>query len=97
MDKTIDELRTTFDEFSRRLEAKLKNFKATGQLTDESEIAQDLKNRYETIKTKLDLAVRAGDFPSVMKLEVDRALEGLRTDFLRFERQFDTAAVKNAK
>ena len=60
MDQTIDALRTSFDAFSRRLEAKLKNFKATGQLTDESEIAKNLRKRYEETKTKLDLAVRAG-------------------------------------
>jgi hypothetical protein len=97
MDETIDALRTSFDAFSRRLEAKLKNFKATGQLTDESEIAKNLKKRYEETKTKLDLAVRAGDLPGIMKLELDRALEGLRVDLLRLERRFDTAAEKDAK
>jgi hypothetical protein len=97
MDETIDALKMSFDAFSRRLEAKLKNFKATGQLTDESEIAENLRKRYEATKTKLDLAIRAGDLPGIMKLEFDRALEALRVDLLRLERQFDTAAAKEAK
>src|SRR4051812_26943936 len=97
MGETIDDLRMSFDAFSRRLEAKLKNFKATGQLTDESEIVEDLRKRYEETRTKLDLAIRAGDLPGIIKLELDRTLEGLRVDLLRLERQFDTAAVKDAK
>jgi hypothetical protein len=59
MSKEVDTLRARLDAFSRQLDAKIREFKVTGELKSKETI-EILRKRQEALKTKLDRAIRAG-------------------------------------
>jgi len=88
MSEEGDALRARFDAFSRRLDAKTREFKATGELESEDAI-ESLRKRRNAMKAKLDRAIRAGAVSDLLKLELERDFEGLLGEFSRMEKAFD--------
>ena len=97
MDERIDTLRARLDAFSRRLDAKVHDFKTTGRLIAESEETENIRKRHEAMKIELDRAIHAGAVPDILRLEFERDLDGLLGEFLRLEKEFDATAIEDAK
>src|SRR5215467_3236154 len=95
MSKEVDTLRARLDAFSRQLDTKIREFKATGELQSEETI-KILRKRQEALKTKLDRAIRAGAVSDILKVEFERDFEGLLDEFRRKEKEFDAATVTGA-
>ncbi len=95
MSKEVDTLRARLDAFSRQLDAKIREFKATGEL-ESKETIEVLRKRQEALKTKLDRAIRAGAVSDMLKLERKRDFEGLLDEFRRMEKEFNAATVTGA-
>jgi hypothetical protein len=95
MSKAVDTLRARLDTFSRQLDAKMREFKATGELESEKTI-EILRKRQEALKTKLDRAIRAGAVSDMLKLEFERDFGGLLDELRRKEKEFDAATVTGA-
>jgi hypothetical protein len=95
MSEEVERLRARLDAFSRRLDAKIFEFKATGVLKSE-EMIEILRKRQEAMKTKLDRAIRAGAVSDILKLELARDFEGLLGGLSRIEKEFDAATVIGA-
>lgn len=96
MDEETNVLKTKFDDFSSRLDAKTHEFKATGELQNEHMIAS-LRKRQRAMKAKLDDAIRSGIVTKVLKLEVERDFESLLGEFSRIEKEFDAAAIREVQ
>src|SRR5262245_15354209 len=95
MSKEVDTLRAGLDAFSRQLDAKIREFKATGEL-ESKETIEILRKRQEALKTKLDRAIRAGAVSDMLKLERKRDFEGLLDELRRMEKEFNAATVTGA-
>jgi hypothetical protein len=74
MSKTVDTLRARLDAFSRQLNAKIREFKATGELESKVETIEILRKRQEALKTQLDRAIRAGAVSDMLKTKTKRSL-----------------------
>jgi len=95
MSEEVDTLRARLDAFSRRLDAKIREFKATGEL-ESNETIEILRKRQLALKEKLDRAIRAGAVSDMLKLERKRDFEGLLGELRRMEKEFDAATVTGA-
>jgi hypothetical protein len=95
MSKAVDTLRARLDAFSCQLDAKMREFKATGELESEKTI-EILRKRQEALKTKLDRAIRAGAVSEMLKLEFERDFGGLLDELRRKEKEFDAGTVTGA-
>jgi len=95
MSKAVDTSRARLDTFSRQLDVKMREFKATGELESEKTI-EILRKRQEALKTKLDRAIRAGAVSDMLKLEFERDFGGLLDELRRNEKEFDAATVTGA-
>jgi len=96
MDEEVDALKAKLDAFSRRLDARSREFKTTGELKNE-EAMGSLRKRHETLNLKLDRAIRAGVVSDILKLEIERDFASLLDDIGRREKEFDAAAIKDAQ
>jgi hypothetical protein len=94
MDEKTATLRARLDDFSRRLDAKTREFKATGELTERQ---ASVRKRSEAMKAELDRAIQAGSVSDILRLEFERDLNALLDDFSRMEKVFDAAAMKESK
>jgi hypothetical protein len=86
-------LRSRFDAFSRRLDARIKEFRERGELsTDQTAASGRLRERGEAIGKKLKVAIEKKDEADILKYEFERDLNNLAQDFEDFLRQIDAAA-----
>ncbi len=86
-------LRSKLDEFSRRLDAKIKEFHERGELSlDQSTISSRLQERRASTQRKLDVAIEKEREADILKYEFERDLNDLAADFETFLRQIDVAA-----
>jgi hypothetical protein len=97
MAEKADELKSRFEDFSTRLDARIREFKATGQLVVERGSIESLQKRRDAIRMDLDDAIRAGAWSDVVKLDLERNFNGLVSEFARMEKEFATSAAKDAK
>jgi uncharacterized protein YdcH (DUF465 family) len=95
MSKEVDTLRERLDAFSRQLDVKIREFKATGEL-ESKETIEVLRKRQKALKTKLDRAIRAGAVSDMLKLERKRDFEGLLDELRRMEKEFNAATATGA-
>ena len=96
MGEKADELKSRFEDFSKRLDFKIREFKATGQLAVDRGSIESLRKCHDAIKMDLDRAVRAGAWSNVVKLDLERNLNGLVSDLARIEKEFAASAAKDA-
>jgi len=57
---------------------------------------ENLSNRRDAIKMDLDRAIRTGALADILKLDIERNLNGLIGDLARMEQEFAASATKDA-
>ena len=96
MDEEADALKAKLDAFSRRLDDRIHEFRTTGEIKKE-EAMRSLRKRHETMKVRLDRAIRAGVVSDILKLEIERDFASLLDDIGLLENEFDAAAIRDAQ
>ena len=92
-----DELRDKFDAFSRRLDARAREFKERGEFSDLHEpFLESIRKRRASIKKKLDSAIQRGAKWDIIKYEAERDFNGLIEQFEQWEKQLDAESMKRA-
>jgi hypothetical protein len=90
-----DELRDKLDAFSRRLDARTREFKERGEFSDMHEpFLESIRKRQASIKKKLDSAIQHGAKRDLIKYEAERDFNGLIEEVLRWEKQLDADSMK---
>src|ERR1700730_4855270 len=90
-----DPLRDKLDAFSRRLDARIREFKERGEFSGmHEEFTQSIRKRQASIKEKLDSAIRDGVARDLIKYETERNFNGLIEEFLQWEKQLDAETMK---
>ena len=90
-----DELRDKLDAFSRRLDARAREFKERGEFSDMHEpFLESIRKRQASIKKKLDSAIQHGAKRDLIKYEAERDFNGLIEEVLRWEKQLDADSMK---
>jgi hypothetical protein len=90
-----DPLRDKFDAFSRRLDARTREFKERGEFSGMHEaFTQSIRKRQASIKQKLDSAIHNGATCDLIKYETERDFSGLIEEFVRREKQLDAETMK---
>jgi hypothetical protein len=85
-----DPLRDKLDAFSRRLDARVREFKERGEFSGMHEaFAESIRKRQASIKEKLDSAIHNGATCDLIKYEAERDFNGLIEEFLQWEKQLD--------
>lgn len=88
-------LRSKLDAFSRRLEARIREFKDRGEFSDtHSAFTEGIRKRHDTIKAKLDSAVDRGATWDLIKYEFERDFNALSEEFTQWERHLDATAMR---
>jgi hypothetical protein len=88
-------LRDKLDDFSRRLDARVREFKERGEFSDTHEaFTESIRRREASIKEKLDSAINKGARWDSMKYEFDRDFNGLIDEFARWGEQLDAETLK---
>jgi hypothetical protein len=90
-----DPLRDKLDAFSRRLDARVREFKERGEFSGmHEEFAQSIRKRQASIKEKLDSAIHNGATCDIIKYETERDFNGLIEEFLQWDKQLDAETMK---
>ncbi len=93
--KDRDALGKKFDAFSRRLDAKTKEFKQRGELSAGNKATSErLRKRMASVRQKLQSAIDKGREWEILGYEFERDLNDLAEDFERFVRRIDVVAMK---
>ena len=94
-DEDHDELRSKLDAFSRRLDARAREFKERGEFSDIHEpFLESIRERQASIKKKLDSAIQHSAKRDLIKYEAERDFNGLIEEFLQWEKQLDAESMK---
>jgi hypothetical protein len=84
------ELERDLEAFSRRLEARIHEFKATGQLPSaHEELANEMRERQAQLRRKVSEAIASGTAWDVIRTEFTRDFQALFDSFARWERRLD--------
>jgi hypothetical protein len=90
-----DPLRDKFDAFSRRLDARVREFEERGEFSDmQGAFLESIRKRQASIKEKLDSALGSGATRDLIKYEAERDVNGLIEEFVKWEKQLDAEAMK---
>ncbi len=88
-------LRNKLDTFSRRLDAKVREFKDQGEFSDDHEpVVEQIRKRHKCIREDLDAAIRKGAVWETIKYEFERDFNALHEELLRFEDRLDANVSK---
>jgi len=91
-----DELKDKLDDFSRRLDAQVRNWKERGEFTDTvRRLIDDIRRRRDQIEKKLALAEAKGTPWDVFKIETERDFSSLFDDLLQIGKRLDSEEIKS--
>ena len=91
-----DELKDKLDDFSRRLDAQVRNWKERGEFTDTlRRLIDDIRRRRDQIEKKLALAEAKGTPWDVIKIETERDFSSLFDDLLQIGKRLDSEEIKS--
>jgi hypothetical protein len=91
-------LRDKLDTFSRRLDARVREFKDRGGLSETHEaFTEDIRKRQAFLGEKLDSAIRKGAPWDVIKYEFELGFNALMEDFEQLEKQLDAETMKRER
>ena len=90
-----DELKDKLDDFSRRLDAQVRNWKERGEFTDTVRRLIDDRRRRDQIEKKLALAETKGTPWEVIKIETERDFSSLFDDLLQIGKRLDSEEIKS--
>ena len=90
-----DELKDKLDDFSRRLDAQVRNWKERGEFTDTvRRLIDDIRRRRDQIEKKLALAEAKGTPWDVIKIETERDFSSIFDDLLQIGERLDSEEIK---
>jgi hypothetical protein len=90
-----DPLRDKLDAFSRRLDARVREFKERGEFSGMPEaFTESIRKRQASIQEKLDSAIHEGATRDLIKYEIERDFTGLIEEFLQWEKRLDAETMK---
>jgi hypothetical protein len=90
-----DPLRDKFDAFSRRLDARVREFKERGEFSGmHEEFTESIRKRQVSIQEKLDSAIHNGATRDLIKYEIERDFTGLIEEFVQWEKRLDAETMK---
>ena len=90
MSKDPAALRRELDDLSRRLDARTREFRRNGEFSDVHEaLMNDIRNRHDQLRTKVDASVREGRSWDLVKTEFIRDYSSMFDDLLQFEERLD--------
>ena len=93
-----DPLRDKFDAFSRRLDARVREFKEQGEFSDmQGAFLGSIRKRQASIKEKLDSALGSVPTRDLIKYEAERNFNGLIEEFVKWEKQLDAETMKRGE
>ena len=92
------ELEHDLEEFSSRLDARIREFQATGQLSSaHEELANQMRGRQADLRKKVNDAIRSGTAWDVIRAEFVRDYRSLFDSFTRWEDRLNSDAAKPNK
>ena len=95
IDVERDNLKAKLDEFSRRLDAHVRDLKEQGQFTEEHRrLIAEITQRHDQMQRKLALAEAKGTAWEVFKRETERDFSSLFDDLLQINERLDTDEMK---
>jgi len=90
-----DELNERLDDFSRRLDAHVRDLKERGGFTDvHRTLVDDIRRRHDLTQRKLVLVEAHGTPWDVIKTETERDISSLFDDLLQINEQLDADQMK---
>ena len=90
-----DELKDKLDEFSKRLDAHVRDLKERGQFTEaHRNLIAEIRQRHDQMQKKLALAEAHGTPRDVIKIEAERDFSSLFDDLLQINERLDTGEMK---
>jgi hypothetical protein len=89
-----DELKDKLDEFSKRLDAHVRDLKERGEFTDvHRTLIDDIKRRHDQILKQLALAEAHGTPRDVIKIEAERDFSSLFDDLLQINERLGSKPI----
>ena len=90
-----DELKDKLDDFSRRLDAEVRNWKERGEFNDTlRRLIDDIRRRRDQIEKKLALAEAKGTPWDVIKIETEWDFSSIFDDLLQIGERLDSEEIK---
>jgi hypothetical protein len=93
-----DDLNERLDDFSRRLNAHVRDLKERGEFTDvHRTLIDDITRRHDQIQKKLASAEAHGTPWDVVKIETERDFSSMFDDLLQINEQLDAGEMKGKR
>ena len=90
-----DELKDKLNDFSRRLEAQVRDLKERGEFTDvHRRLIEDITQRHDQIRKKVALAENRGTPWDVIKSQTERDFSSIFDDLLQIGEKLDSDEMK---
>jgi deoxyadenosine/deoxycytidine kinase len=90
-----DQMRARLDEFSRRLDARTREFEQRGEFSDlHRSLLDQIEARRQGLQAKLASAEASGSTWEVVKDEFQRDFSSIHDDLLRIDERLDTEQMK---
>jgi hypothetical protein len=94
-DQDYDALKKQFEDFSLRLDARTREFKANGMFaTTHAAYAERLVKGHASVEARLEAATHRGDVWEATKAELHRDINALIGDFGQLEETLDAQRMK---
>jgi hypothetical protein len=91
-----DKLKDKLADFSRRLDAQVRDLKERGEFTDvHRRLIEDITQRHDQIRKKVALAEKRGTPWDVIKSQTERDFSSIFDDLLQIDEQLDSDEMKH--
>lgn len=90
-----DRMRARLDEFSQRLDARTREFKETGELSDlHQSLLSQIQGRHDRMQARLASAEASGSAWDVIRIELERDFGSIYDDLLLLDDRLDASQMK---
>lgn len=88
-------MRARLDEFSQRLDARTREFKETGELSDlHQSLLSQIQGRHDRMQARLASAEASGSAWDVIRIELERDFGSIYDDLLLLDDRLDASQMK---
>lgn len=97
-DKNYADMKVRLDAFSKRLDARIREFQEHGDFSDaQASLTEDMRQRHDLIVERLNSAMMKGATWDVIRNEFKRDFNALIENFSNWEKQHDARTMKHSK
>jgi hypothetical protein len=94
-DAERDRMRARLDEFSQRLDARTREFRETGQLSDlHQSLLRQIQGRHDRMQARLASVEAKGSAWDVIRVEIERDFGSIYDDLLLLDDHLDVSQMK---